>query len=251
MQFRPTPDRLLPPLSPAQEVVLLARTLWREGYDDHLAGHVTYRMDDDTLLTNPWFLLWNEFGPDQVVRIDLHGAVVEGEWPAAPGVKLHLALHRARPGVRVAVHNHPLYATTWADMRRIPPCLDQSSGLGGGTVVVVDEYEGSVDNMANAEAAVEAMGDADIALLAGHGVFVLGNSVREVHQRAVAFEQRCKHAWHVEMGGGGRPIPSGVQDIIGRAEFIGFWEAMARRELIEDPELARQMGVELASVGGA
>src|SRR5436309_13140502 len=165
MTFRATADRLLPPLTREEEIVLLARRLRREGFDDHLAGHITYRLDDGTLLTSPWFLLWNEFGPEDVIRIDLDGNVLDGEWPPAPGVKLHLALHRARPDVRVAVHNHPLYATTWADMRRVPPCLDQSSGLGGGKVVVVDEYEGSVDNMANAATAVEAMGGADIGLL--------------------------------------------------------------------------------------
>jgi ribulose-5-phosphate 4-epimerase/fuculose-1-phosphate aldolase len=48
-----SPDQLLSPLTPAQEVVLLARTLRREGYDDHLAGHITYRQPDSTLLVNP------------------------------------------------------------------------------------------------------------------------------------------------------------------------------------------------------
>jgi hypothetical protein len=31
MTFQPEPDALLPPLTPALELVLLARTLWREG----------------------------------------------------------------------------------------------------------------------------------------------------------------------------------------------------------------------------
>lgn len=46
----------LPPLSPQAEVALLARTLFREGYDDHLAGHITSRQPDGTLLVNPWGL---------------------------------------------------------------------------------------------------------------------------------------------------------------------------------------------------
>lgn len=238
MTFRATPDRLLPPLSREDEIVLLARTLWREGFDDHLAGHITYSLDDGTYLTNPWFLLWNEFGPEDVIRIDLDGNVVEGNWPAAPGVKLHLALHRARPGVRVAVHNHPHWSTVYANLRRIPGCYDQSSALGGGRVVVVDEYSGGVDDADNARRAIEGMGDADIALLAGHGLFVLGDSVREVHQRAVAFEQRAHHAWFVEYSGGHTQIPGAVRDMLGHAEFFGFWEAMARRELLADPALA-------------
>ena len=34
----------LPELSPRQEVALLARILYREGYDDHLAGHITLKV---------------------------------------------------------------------------------------------------------------------------------------------------------------------------------------------------------------
>jgi ribulose-5-phosphate 4-epimerase/fuculose-1-phosphate aldolase len=95
-----------------------------------------------------------------------------------------------------------------------------------------------VDDVFNAAQAVARMGDADIALLAGHGVMVLGDSIRQAHQRSVAFEQRCAHAWFAEAAGGGVPIPPAVQDVLGRAAFPGFWEAMARRELRRDPSFA-------------
>jgi ribulose-5-phosphate 4-epimerase/fuculose-1-phosphate aldolase len=52
--LRYTADQLIPELSPREELVLLARTLWREGYADHLAGHITYNLGDGTLLCNPW-----------------------------------------------------------------------------------------------------------------------------------------------------------------------------------------------------
>lgn len=44
----PSPDALLPPIGPRQELVLLARTLLLEGYNDHLAGHITYKQPDGT-----------------------------------------------------------------------------------------------------------------------------------------------------------------------------------------------------------
>jgi L-ribulose-5-phosphate 4-epimerase len=237
--FRPAPGMLLPDLSPRQEVVLLARTLFREGFDDHLAGHITYRQPDGTLLCNPWYLTWDEFGPEDVIRIDVDGRVLEGDWPAPLGIPLHLELHKARE-VTVAVHNHPRWATIWADMQRVPPCYDQSSALGGGTVVVVDEYDGPANDPSAAQRAVKAMGDADIALLANHGVFVLGGSIRAAHQRSVAIEQRCRHAWLTEVAGGGRPLPEAARALFGRSNgegFIGFWEAMARAELRRDPGL--------------
>lgn len=237
MTFRAAPDALLPPLDPRLELVLLARTLWREGYDDHLAGHITILQPDGSLLTNPWFLLWDEFRPDDVVRMDVDGNVLEGRWPPAPGVKLHLALHELRPDVHVAIHNHPRFATIWADARRLPPCLDQTSGLGGGVVQLVDEYGGTVAELDHARVAARAIGDADIALLGGHGLFVLGADVAQAHLRAVAFEQRCRVSYQAEALGGGPPLGADVLDVLGRASFDGFWEAMARRELRLDPSL--------------
>lgn len=233
-------EALLPPVGPRQELVLLARTLMREGYDDHLAGHITVKQDDGTLLCNPWPLTWEEFGPDDVIRIDLDGNVVEGDWPAPLGIPLHLALHKVREDVIVSVHNHPLYGTVWADARRVPPVYDQSSGLGGGELVLVDEYMAAVNDMDAAMAAAMAIGSADLALLANHGVMVIAKSVRAAHQRAVALEQRCCHAWHVEAIGGGLPLPEPAASRARASDgtrFIGFWEAMARRELRADPSI--------------
>ena len=242
MAFTPTAEKLLPDLTPREELVLLARALWREGYNDHLAGHITIAQGDGTLLCNPWLITWDELRPEQVIRIDLDGNVVEGDWPAPLGIPLHLELHKLRSDVGVAMHSHPLYGTVWADMGEVPPALDQSSSLGGGELVLVDEYEGAVDNANAARAAVEAMGGADLALLAGHGVFVLGSTVRAVHQRAVALEQRCQRAWHVRAAGGElrSSLPASWLDRMARSDgngFIGFWGAVGGAALRADPSL--------------
>ena len=76
--------------------MLLARTLWREGYDDHLAGHITSRQADGTLLVNPWGLTWDEVRASDVMRIDLDGNVLAGPWTVTPAITLHLELHKAR-----------------------------------------------------------------------------------------------------------------------------------------------------------
>lgn len=243
MSFRPTADALMPELSPREELVLLARTLWREGYDDHLAGHITINRGDGTLWCNPWLLHWDELRPEHVIAIDLQGSVVEGDWPAPLGIPLHLALHRARPDVQVAVHNHPRFATVWADVGEVPPVLDQSSALGGGTLVLVDEYEGAANDPDAAAAAVASMGDADMALLAAHGVFVTASTVRGAHQRCVALEQRCERAWYARALVGPTlesRLGTDVAAMFLRSSgdrFIGFWEAAVRAELRADPTL--------------
>lgn len=248
MPFTPKPDGLTPELSPRQEMALLARALWREGYDDHLAGHITINRGDGTLWCNPWLLHWEELRPEHVIAIDLDGTVVEpaldgNDWPVPLGIPLHLALHRVRPDVQVAVHSHPLYATVWADLAELPPVLDQSSALGGGSLAVVDEYEGAANDPDASAAAVRLMGDADMALLAAHGVFVTAGSVRAAHQRCVALEQRSQRAWHARAIAN-EPLRSRLgaeaAAMFARSTgdgFIGFWEAAVRAELRADPTL--------------
>jgi L-ribulose-5-phosphate 4-epimerase len=239
--FVPTREKLIPDLSPREELVLLARTLVPEGYDDHLAGHITIRQADGTLLCNPWFLTWDELRPEHVIRIDLDGQVLEGDWPAPLGIPLHLELHKRRHDIGVALHHHPRWGTVWADLGRVPPCHDQSSALGGGSLVLVDEYDGPASARRAAASAVEAMGDADMALLVGHGVFVTAKNVRAAHQRAVALEQRCQRAWAIAATGlEGRELPAPMRELIGWGDgdgFRGFWEAMVRRALRDDPTL--------------
>jgi ribulose-5-phosphate 4-epimerase/fuculose-1-phosphate aldolase len=84
--FRPTPEKLIPDLTPQEELVFLARSLWREGYNDHLAGHITINRGDGTLWCNPWLLTRDELHPRDVIAIDLEGNVVEGDWPAPLGI---------------------------------------------------------------------------------------------------------------------------------------------------------------------
>ena len=137
MSFVPTADKLLPELTPEQEIVLLARTLWTEGYNDHLAGHITYNLGDGTLLCNPWLMTWDEIRPRDIIRIDLDGNVLEGDWPVPLGIPLHLELHKARPGIGWALHHHSRWGTVWADMKRVPPIHDQTAAGGGASVTRV------------------------------------------------------------------------------------------------------------------
>jgi L-ribulose-5-phosphate 4-epimerase len=249
--FTPTPDQLVPELTTAQQLVVLARSLWREGYRDHLAGHITYALGDGTLLCNPYLLTWEELRPEHIIRIDLDGNVVGGTWPAPLGIPLHLELHKARANVKVALHNHSAYGTVWADMQEIPPVYDQSSGLGGGELVLVDEYDGGVNSSEAAAKAVAAMDAGDLALLAGHGVFVLGNSIRAVHQRSVALETRCRNAWRVRAAGSDvkTAVPEWFQARSRQSSgdlFFGFWETVVREELRADPALLDDKGPDFA-----
>ncbi len=228
----------LPELSPRQELAILARILHREGYDDHLAGHITVKQPDDTLLVNPFGLTWDELTAADVMHIDREGNVLAGKWTVTPAIPLHLELHKVRSDAGVVVHNHSRWGTIWADIGRRPEVFDQTSAMFAGEVAVYDEYRGIVADTENAREAVKALGDAAVALLANHGVLIVARDVLDAYQKGMAFEWRCRQAWMVAAAGGGRPMPTDAATRFGSLftgiSFPGLFEAMARRVLRED-----------------
>jgi L-fuculose-phosphate aldolase len=231
----------LPELTPAQELALLARCLFSEGYNDHLAGHITYKQADGTFLVNPFGLTWDELRASDVMRMDADGKELDGPWTITPAITLHVELHKARHDVGVAIHNHSRWGTIWADIGRAPEVYDQTSALYHGEVAVYDEYWGAVDDARNAQAAVKAMGDANVGLLANHGVLVLAKDIEQAYLRAMSFEWRCHQAWHIAAAGGGTPMNRDAArnygDFFNTHQFTGLFESMARRELRRDPTI--------------
>jgi len=186
------------PLTQRQQLAVACRTLAAQGYDDKLAGHVSVRDGEDgTLIVPRLGRFWDEVTANDFVRIDADGAVVEGVGNVNPTIVFHLELHKARPDIVCALHNPPPYGTAWACAASLPPQLDQTGANGGGTAVVYSEYEGVVQTRDNAAALARAYGDADLAVLAGHGTLVTASSVALALLRAMCFEHRARKAYEV------------------------------------------------------
>jgi len=211
-RYAPRPGRkpLLPALGDRQQLALLCRVLSREGYNDHIAGHITLRLDDGSYLANPWELTWSELTASDILRLDAQGQVIEGDWNITPAIRLHMDVHEKRHDVRVVIHNHPEWSSVWSATGKVPPVYDQTSALVDTDPVVYDEYRGTVEQ-------------------------------REAHLRAITLEWRCRLAWRVQALGGGTPLSDAVIQATGaRTDLNGFpflWEAMCREEIRRDPRV--------------
>jgi len=242
-KYAPKPGRspLLPMLTPRQQLALLCRVLHREGYNDHIAGHITVKQPDGTYFTNPWELTWAEVTASDILHLDENGKIIEGEWNITPAINLHIDVHSARHDVSVVIHNHPSWGSVWSAVGRVPPIYDQTSAMVDSDPVYYDEYRGTVEDGAAGRAAANALGQEKWALLANHGVLIVAKNIRQAHLRAITLEWRCKMAWRVESLGGGTPLPASVAAETGRRTdengFPFLWEAMARDEIRRDPSV--------------
>ena len=229
-------------LDACQQLALLLRVLAAHDYDDKLAGHVSLRdRDDETLLVTPLGHFWRDIRASHMMRVDLDGKVIEGAGDLNPTIIFHCELHRARPDIRVAVHNHPRYACIWAAAGELPPLLDQQGANGGGRAVLYTEFEGAVLTQQIARELAHGYGSADMAILAQHGVLVTADEVGTVLARALAFEWRCRVAYEVAcMGKSGVPLTEANATQLGQyAAQYGhlLLEAYGREQIARDPSL--------------
>jgi len=229
-------------LSPEQELAVLARMLHAEGYDDHIFGHLSIRQPDGSLLVNPSNLGWRQVTASDVVRLAPDGTHLAGRRVAPAAIELHLALHRLREDVVVAVHNHPRWGTIWAAAGRVPPAYEQIGAfLADDDIIFHRGYDGTVVDPAAAERNLSSLGSSTVGLLENHGVFVVGASVREAYYRCVSLESRSRIAWHVEVLGGGQPFPADQHETLAaRIRKVGvqnLFESAARWEIDRDPDV--------------
>lgn len=244
-KFAPKPGKreLLPHLSAKAQVAVMCRMLSKEGWNDHIAGHISVRQPDGTILINPWELAWNELTAGDIVTVDEEGNNLDSDWNVSPAIGLHLQLHRLRPDVHVVVHNHAHWSGIWANMHRVPPVYDQSGAYVAGDLPLFNEYSGTFEDEDKTLAAISALGDAKWALLANHGSLVVAKDLRQAHLRIVTLEWRSKRAYEVELLGGGVPMSEAAIAQVGVADPNGFpflFEAMARSELRADPSILNE-----------
>lgn len=237
--FAPNPGRrpLLPELSDQAQVALMCRMLFHEGWNEHIAGHITYRLPNGNMLTNPWELAWDEVTASDILTLDGDGNIIEGQWNTTPALGLHVQLHKLRPDVHVVIHNHARWSGIWANMHKVPPVYDQAGGYVDGPLPLYNEYDGTFEDEDKTLAAAKALGDAKWALLANHGSLVVGRDLRQAHLRVATLEWRSMRAYQLELVGGGVPLTEEQVAGIALPDANGFpylWEAMARRELRRD-----------------
>lgn len=243
----PNPGRypLAPKLSHKAQVALLARTLFDEGYDDHLAGHISWRQEDGSLLMTPWELTWDEMTAADIIRVGTDssrkGKVIEGSWNVTPAVSLHLEIYQRRPDVQLIIHNHPRWSSVYSGLHQVPGIFDQTAAQVNGEIAFFNEYDGTVNQSNEAVATAEALGQAKWAILANHGAVVTAGNVRQAYLRAMTLEMRCRLAWHVQTAGQGQVVDTKIAEktgaLIDGSGFPFLWEAMIRRQLRRDPQI--------------
>lgn len=146
-----------------------------------------------------------EMSPDDMVVVDLEGAVVWGRRNPSSDTPTHRVLYRSFPTLGGVCHTHSTYATAWAQARLdIPvlgtthadflpqavPCTDPLTDA-----QIAGDYE--IETGLAIVRRLEGISPADVpmALVACHGPFTWGTTALASVRHGVILENLAKMAW--------------------------------------------------------
>jgi L-fuculose-phosphate aldolase len=175
-----------------QQLADAIRMLARAEIVDH-GGHASARRDGGSFYVNSGASTRGTLTADDIVAVDLSGALVEGT--AAPPLEfpLHAEIYRARPDVQAVMHTHPRWSTLLtmigADYRVVCP---QGALLAN---VPVFESPLSVNTREMGERIAATLGRGPAVLLKSHGAAIVGSTVIECFALAAYLEENASRQY--------------------------------------------------------
>ena len=154
----------------------------RRGWDDIVWTHISVSVPGEpgAYLINRFGLRFAEVRPDNLVKVDVHGRVIDGSnAPVNPsGFAIHDAVHAARPDAVCVMHLHTLWGQTLAALPEgLLPCSQPALRLW--RRLGRHAYEGLAFEAAERVRLVTALGALDGLILVNHGTLTVGRTVAE------------------------------------------------------------------------
>ena len=210
-------------LDTKQQLAEAIRMLARAEIVDH-SGHGSARRDHQSFYINSGPSTRGTLTADDIVAIDLDGALIEGRANPPLEFHVHSAIYRARPDVHAVLHTHPRWSTlltmVGADYQVV-----YAQGALLGTIPVVDSPL-SVNTREMGDRVAATLGGGPAVLLKSHGAVIAAASLIECFALAAYLEENAARQYLAMQ--------------IGRPYVFSDAEQQAFRERLSTPGLFRK-----------
>lgn len=176
-----------------ERLAATCRIFGAKGFGDGILGHVTVRDPErtDRLWVNPLGVSFRQMRVSDLVQVNHEGELTVGDRPVNPvGLRLHAAVHAARPEVNAVCHAHSRFGRAWASLGRLLDPITQDSCVFFEQQSLIVEPR-AVFTSEQAAAFATAFGDKRVAIQQGHGLFTTGLTVDEAAWWFISMEAAC------------------------------------------------------------
>jgi ribulose-5-phosphate 4-epimerase/fuculose-1-phosphate aldolase len=155
-------------------------------------GHVSARIPGtDTMLMTPRRGPGLLEDPDEMIVLDFHGKLLEGDGPVAIEAVMHGAIYVARPDVSGLVRTHSKYSNVLSILGK-PHRAVHGFGTFLGMEVPVFQKPFLITDEQLASELVAVLGNAEAVLIRGNGNIIVGRTVPEATVKAIFLEEACE-----------------------------------------------------------
>lgn len=168
---------------------------------------------------------YEQLTPEDMVLVNLEGAVIEGNYKPSSDTATHVELYKAFTEIGSVVHTHSSYATSWAQAGRSIPCYGTTHAdyIYGevpclrclNNAEIEEAYERNTGLLITrffAENNIDASAVPAV-LCKNHGPFSWGKDAKEAVHNAVVLEEVAKMAYRTEsINPQVQPAPQHLQD---------------------------------------
>ena len=154
--------------------------------------------------------------------VDLDGQVVSGDYRPSSDTPTHLAIYKAFPEIGAVVHTHSAWATSWAQACRDIPCLgtthaDHFYGPVPCTRrLTAEEIQGNYEEATGLVICETFAGKDPLqipgVLVAEHGPFAWGATLKDALHHAIILEEIAKMAFRTVVLGNESPVQQALLD---------------------------------------
>ena len=192
------------------DLAALYRLVAHHRWTDFVYTHISARLPgpDHHFLINKYGVMFHEMRASDLVKIDMHGNVVEdGDVSSrrvnAAGFTIHSAVHLAREDLLCVVHTHTQAGIAVSCMKEGLLPLSQHAMKFYGRLAY-HGYEGIALDLDERERLVRDLGQHKAMILRNHGLLVGGRSIAEAFHTIYMLERAC--AAQIDALSGGREI---------------------------------------------
>lgn len=223
------------------------RLFSRFGFDEGVAGHITARDPEftDTFWVNPYGVHFSQVKVSNLIRVDHHGSVVEGDHPVnCAAFAIHSAIHTLRPDVNAAAHTHSPYGRAWSALGRPLDYITQDVCAFYNDHAVYDDFGGVAIEVDEGVRISKALGHNKAAILQNHGILTVGQTVDAAAWWYICLERSCQVQLMAEAASHGKPLKTisaasaqQTYDIVG-SPYAGWFQfqPLYARILKEQPD---------------
>jgi ribulose-5-phosphate 4-epimerase/fuculose-1-phosphate aldolase len=205
-------------MNPAEEDVrvelaklyrLVAHLRMTDVVDTHISARVPGSQHH--FLINVYGKLFHEIGPNDLVKIDIDGNIVEPEKEGhlrvnKAGFVIHSAIHMARHDIACVIHTHTADGIAVAcQADGLLPISQHALKFHGR--LAYHEYEGIAVDLAERERLVRDLGSHDAMILRNHGLLTAGNSIAAAFTNLYFLERACQIQIKAQSGGARLHLP--------------------------------------------